>query len=205
MNQSEARKQCFLASDWLKFGTLPRKHRAQLISTSLTFIPPYPISTQYITQYITHHTYAHTCKYKYSPEKSPSLRTLFRLILSIIVNFLVAGIDNFTPPGKEFLPISLEPTFLDKSVLSLLPEKLGLLISLSELPLGFSELPLRESELPLGVSELRLICVGSVSDLSRGLQKWVVSGDSSGCVWRVLLRFSGLLLVVSRRFVMEGW
>ena len=27
-NQSEARKQCFLASDWLKFVTLPRKYRA---------------------------------------------------------------------------------------------------------------------------------------------------------------------------------
>ena len=26
-NQSEARKQCFLASDWLKFETLPRKFR----------------------------------------------------------------------------------------------------------------------------------------------------------------------------------
>ena len=27
LNQSEARKQCFLASDWLKFETLPRKYR----------------------------------------------------------------------------------------------------------------------------------------------------------------------------------
>ena len=26
-NQSESRKQCFLASDWLKFETLPRKYR----------------------------------------------------------------------------------------------------------------------------------------------------------------------------------
>ena len=26
-NQSEARKQCFLASDWLKYETLPRKFR----------------------------------------------------------------------------------------------------------------------------------------------------------------------------------
>ena len=25
-NQSDTRKQCFLASDWLKFGTLPRKY-----------------------------------------------------------------------------------------------------------------------------------------------------------------------------------
>ena len=29
-NQSEARKQCFLASDWLLFETLPRKYRTQM-------------------------------------------------------------------------------------------------------------------------------------------------------------------------------
>ena len=29
-NQSEARKQCFLASDWLKYKTLPRKFRTLL-------------------------------------------------------------------------------------------------------------------------------------------------------------------------------
>ena len=27
LNQSEARKHCFLASDWLKFGTAPQKFR----------------------------------------------------------------------------------------------------------------------------------------------------------------------------------
>ena len=31
LNQSEARKQCFLASDWLKFETHPRKYRTLLI------------------------------------------------------------------------------------------------------------------------------------------------------------------------------
>ena len=30
-NQSEARKHCFLASDWLKFETLPRKFRTLLV------------------------------------------------------------------------------------------------------------------------------------------------------------------------------
>ena len=30
-NQSEAREQCSLASDWLKFETLPRKYRTLLI------------------------------------------------------------------------------------------------------------------------------------------------------------------------------
>ena len=31
-NQSEARKHCFLASDWLTFETLPRKYRTLIIS-----------------------------------------------------------------------------------------------------------------------------------------------------------------------------
>ena len=31
-SQSEARKQCFLASDWLKFETLPRKFRTLLVA-----------------------------------------------------------------------------------------------------------------------------------------------------------------------------
>ena len=35
-NQSEARKQCFLASDWLKFETLPRKFRT-LFSLTVTY------------------------------------------------------------------------------------------------------------------------------------------------------------------------
>ena len=30
-NQSGARKYCFQASDWLKFGTLPRKYRPLLL------------------------------------------------------------------------------------------------------------------------------------------------------------------------------
>ena len=29
-NQSEARKQCFTASDWLNYGTLPHKYRTLL-------------------------------------------------------------------------------------------------------------------------------------------------------------------------------
>ena len=31
-NQSEARKQCFLASDWLNLGNFPRKYRALLVT-----------------------------------------------------------------------------------------------------------------------------------------------------------------------------
>ena len=31
-NQSEARKHCFLVSDWLKFETLPRKYLTLLVS-----------------------------------------------------------------------------------------------------------------------------------------------------------------------------
>ena len=34
-DQSEARKHCFLASDWLKFVTLPRKYRALFIVISV--------------------------------------------------------------------------------------------------------------------------------------------------------------------------
>ena len=52
LNQSKTRKYCFLASDWLKFGALPRKHPGTLsclnfvnfsryhkIKTKITLIP----------------------------------------------------------------------------------------------------------------------------------------------------------------------
>ena len=34
-NQSEARKQCFVDSDWLKFETRARKHRNSIVSISI--------------------------------------------------------------------------------------------------------------------------------------------------------------------------
>ena len=50
INQSEARKQCFLASDWLKFGTLPRKSRITLYVTVL-FLMPSTMKTAYLDSF----------------------------------------------------------------------------------------------------------------------------------------------------------
>ena len=41
-NQSEARKHCFLSSDWLKFETLPRKYRTLYIDQLKCGIRPDP-------------------------------------------------------------------------------------------------------------------------------------------------------------------